>query len=68
MAASILGATVTVTVVESKQPKEFLPITEYVVVVVGDATGLGQVLQLKLANGDHEYETAPVAVSITLLP
>jgi hypothetical protein len=52
----ILGKefTVTVTVDLLVQPNAFVPVTVYVVVVVGDATGLAQVVQDNPVAGIHE--------------
>jgi hypothetical protein len=45
--------TVTVTVAVLLQPLAFVPVTVYVVVVVGLATGLAQLLHDKPVDGDH---------------
>jgi hypothetical protein len=45
------GRTVTVTVAVPVQPAALVPVTVYVVVTVGDAVGLGQVVQLKPVEG-----------------
>ena len=46
--------TVTVTVAVLLQPFEFVPVTVYVLVVVGLAVTLAQVVQDKPVAGDHE--------------
>jgi hypothetical protein len=62
------GFTVTVTVAVLVQPFNAVPVTVYVVVAVGEATGLAQVVQLSPVEGAQLYVFAPLAVSVTLLP
>lgn len=45
-----------------------LPVIVYEVVVVGDAVTLTPVEEFRLADGDHEYVVAPLAVKTVLLP
>jgi hypothetical protein len=47
------GCTVTVTVAVFVQPLEEVPVTVYVVVTVGEAVGLTQLVQLNPVEGDH---------------
>jgi hypothetical protein len=56
------------TLVESVHPLRLVPITVYVVVAVGVATGLGQLLQLRLAEGVQRYVEAPPMESGTEFP
>ena len=50
------------------QPLAATPVTVYVVVVVGFAVGLAQLVQDNPVAGDHVYVLAPVAASVVLLP
>ena len=49
-------------------PIESIPVTVYVVVTVGVAVGLAQLLQLRLPEGNHEYVLPPEALSFILEP
>ena len=62
------GATVTTTGSDFTQPKEVVPVTIYVVVDAGVATGLAHVLQLNPAIGFHVYVAAPVATNVVCPP
>jgi len=62
------GATVTVTVLVLLQPPDTDPVTVYVVVVAGLATGLAQLVHDRPVDGLHENVVAPVALSVTVLP
>ena len=62
------GFTVTVTVAVPVHPAAEVPVTVYVVVTVGDAVGLAQVVQLNPVDGAQLYVDAPLAVSEVLLP
>jgi len=63
-----LGLTVTVTVVLPVQPTKGVPVTVYVVVVVGKAVTTDPVVPDKPVPGDQLYVLAPPAVSTTLPP
>ena len=65
-----LGCGFTFTVIVSFAVHELpsVPVTIYVVVVVGDAVGLEQGLQDNPVAGDQVYDVAPVACSPTLKP
>ena len=52
-ALTVRGFTVTVTLAVSEHPLPFVPVTVYVVVTVGFATGLAQVMQDNPADGDQ---------------
>jgi hypothetical protein len=63
------GFTVSVTVAVFEQPVVVLvPVTVYVVVVVGDATGLAMFVAERPVAGLHEYVLPPVAFNVTELP
>ena len=57
------GTTDIVTVVESMHPLASVPVTVYVVVTLGEAIVLIQVVQPKPVEGFHVYVDAPVAVN-----
>jgi hypothetical protein len=61
------GLTFTVTTVVEVQPP-VVPVTVYVVVTVGLATGLAILVALSPVAGLQLYVVAPLAVSPTLLP
>ena len=62
------GFTVTVTVAESTHPSVDVPVTVYVVVEAGEASGLFIVDDDNPAAGDHEYVLAPDAITLTGAP
>jgi hypothetical protein len=62
------GCTLMKTVAVLVQPYWLVPVTVYVVVVVGVATGFAQVVQLSPVAGAQLYELTPDAVMFTLLP
>lgn len=62
-----IGFTVTVTV-EVPVQEPCVPLTVYVVVDVGDATGLAIVALLSVPAGLHVYDVAPDAFSVVLPP
>ena len=62
------GFTLTVTDVVFVHPFPSVPITVYVVVVVGPAVTVAPVVDDKPMAGLHAYVNAPLAVSVVLLP
>lgn len=62
------GLTNTVTTPVSEQPLLSMPVTVYIVVTVGEAVGLGQLVQDNPVAGDHVKVSAPVAWSVTPKP
>jgi hypothetical protein len=60
--------TVTVTCCVSLQPNVVLPITVYVVLIIGVATGEAQFVQDNPVEGVHAYVFAPDAVIVVELP
>ena len=62
------GLTLTVTTVVLVQPVVAVPITEYVVVIVGLAITIEPVVALRPVPGEKLYVMAPLAVSVTELP
>ena len=52
----------------TNSPLDTAPVTVYVVVTVGDATGFAILGSLKPAAGDQEYKSAPVAPSCVEAP
>lgn len=56
---------VIVTLPVSVHPLASVPVTTYVVVLAGNATGLAQLTQDKPVAGDHVYVTAPDAEMVT---
>ena len=69
-ATEITGSalTVTVTCVEAVHPLTSVPVTVYVVVVVGFAVTDEPVVALSAVAGVHEYVEAPLAVSVADCP
>ena len=63
-----LGITVMLMVFVLVQPLVPVPVTEYVVVIVGDAITTLPVLAFKEPEGDHVNEVAPLAVNVALEP
>ena len=63
-----IAFTVTATVALDTVPYELVPLTVYVVLVVGLATTMAPLVLLKPVEGDHEYVLTPPAVKVTLLP
>ena len=57
-----------VTFIESLQPFASVPIALYVVELVGLATGFEMFAALNPVEGDHKYDTAPLAVSVIVSP
>jgi hypothetical protein len=68
--ADTVGLLLTVTVTEAvlTQPAALVPVSVYVVVIVGLATGLVQVVQDNPVAGDHTYVDAPNALNDVLDP
>src|ERR1051326_1430054 len=66
--ASQFIVTVTTTVSVDLQPFWSVTVRIYVVLTVGDATGLAQVVQLKPLEGLHAYVPPPLPFSVTWLP
>jgi hypothetical protein len=62
------GLTVTVTNAVSLQPVPAVPITVYVVVLTGVATGFVAVSLLSVADGLHRYAVPPPAESVVFVP
>lgn len=60
--------TETVTLAVPEQPPALVPVTVYVRVAVGEATGDAQVVQDRAIEGDHTYVAAPVALSVVDAP
>ena len=60
--------TVTVTVCVSVHPLTAVPVTVYVVVIVGQALTLAPVVALSAVAGDHVYVFAPLAVNVAQFP
>lgn len=63
----ITGGTVMVTVVVELQAP-VVPVTVYVVVIVGEAVTLVPEVPLNPKGGVHEYVLAPLPVKVTLAP
>jgi len=63
-----VGLTVTTTVFEAPAHPPVVPVTVYVVVVVGLALTLAPVVALKFVLGAHVYVVAPLAVKVVELP
>lgn len=63
-----IGFTVTVIVPIPVQPAPLVPITVYVVVLVGLAVTEDPVVAERPVDGDHEYEVAPETLSPVLPP
>lgn len=62
------GFTITVIKNDAVQPKDDVPVTEYVVVVEGVAITLGPEAVFNEEDGYHPYDTAPLALSVTDCP
>jgi len=62
------GFTTTVMLDEAVQPKDDVPVTQYVVVEEGVAMTLGPEEVFNEEEGYHKYEEAPLALSVTDCP
>jgi hypothetical protein len=61
------GVTVTVTAAVFEHPRD-VPVTVYVLVTVGVATGVALVVLLNPVEGDQTYVVAPLAVNVVEVP